>query len=378
MKMNFTEVKKLIKDLNNLQTINEYTQLTLFHKIENQEQIAELDNTLQEKIIDDIIAHGSADHIIKGQEDIIEVVHPTKLEKFYECNRFEIKSKYSRGKNDIEVQNRAILYETCTKHIFDRLNNVTDRFAIKGELYKTNIIGLVNEKDITHGHFYSHVVAEIVLNSKKYFRIDGNWYCLKDEFLHLMTQDAINFYQKYKLDVEILNTWPDGYDEDEYNLSHKKKNFFVLDKRIIDNIEICDILIEHNNKLYFVHVKEGFSTNLRNCYIQVVLAAKRLSVDIKNNNGKNYLKSTLEYYNSFNSDHIVDVESILTRLSKKELEIVFVMAYRNSTYKGYSDIEKIEKSQSNIAKYSIVQAVKEMQPYFDMKIIDIASIKPYE
>ena len=373
--IDFNELKNLIKDLYDLQTNHEYTQLTLFHKVDGIEQINDLDNTLQEKIIDDIIAHGTSSEIDKKQEDIIEIVHPFKLEKFYECNRFEIKAKYSRGKDDEEVHDRARLYFICTKHIYNRLDDVTDRFSIKGELYKLNIVGFVNEKDLTHGHFYSHVVAEIDLNSKKYFRIDGNWYYLKDEFLKLMTQDAKDYYQKYKLDKSILNLWPDGFDEDQYNLSHKKNNSFVLDKRFRDNIELCDILIEKEQKLYFIHVKDGFNTNLRDCYIQLILAAKRLSVDIKDNNGKNYLKLTLEYYNSFNPDNLININSLLSRLAKRELEIVFVMAYRNLAYPNQTDIEKIERSQSNIAKYCIVQVIKEMQSYFDIKLLDISNVK---
>lgn len=372
--MHFKDLKQLVRDLYELQTKHEYAQLTLFQKIENQEHIEDLDNTLQEKIVDDIIALGTSDRVIKGEEDIIEVVHPSKLEKFYECNRFELKAKFSRGKNDALVLDRATLYEECTKHIFNRLENLTDRFSIKGELLKENIIGFINGKDVTHGHFYSHVVAEIVLNSKKYFRIDGSWYSLKDEFLNLMTQDAMSYYQKYKLDAKLLNAWPDSFDEDKYNLSHKKENYYILDKRIIDNIELCDILIESTGKLYFVHVKDGFSTNLRNCYIQIILSAKRLSVDLKDSNGKNYLRPTLEYYNSFNNDHLINVDSTINKIANKTLEIVFVMAYRNSAYYGQTDLKKIEISQSNIAKYSIVQVVKEMQTYFDIKIIDISNI----
>ena len=372
--IDFDELKNLIKDLYDLQTNHDYAQLTLFHKVNEDGQIVDLDNTLQDKIIDDIIAQGTPGALHKTQEDIVEIVHPSKLEKFYECNRFEIKAKNSRGKDDIEIHDRVALYSACIKHIYNRLEDITNRVSIKNELYKLNIIGYINEKDLTHGHFYSHIVAEIDLNSKKYFRIDGNWYYLKDEFLQFMNQDAKDYYQKYKLDKSILNLWPESYDEDQYNLSHKKVDSFVLDKRFLDNIELCDILVEKDKKLYFVHVKDGFNTKLRDCYIQLVLAAKRLSVDLKDNNGKNYLKLTLEYYNSFNPEHLINVESLLSKLAKKDLEVVFVMAYRNLAYPNQTDIEKIEHSQSNIAKYSVVQAIKEMQSYFDIKILDISNI----
>lgn len=355
----FDELKELIKDMYSLQESKEFVQLTLFNKVNGLNEISELDNTLHEKLIDDIIS-ASSTTAQRKQEDIVEIVHPTKLEKFYECNRFVVKAKYSRGKNDVEITSRTELYRTCIKHINNHLENLTDRFKIKGELYKLNIIGYIDKKQLTYKNFYDHVVAEIDLNNKKYFRIDGIWYYVKDEFLKLMTEDAIGYYQKYKLRTKILKAWNANFDEDKYNLSHSKKNYFVLDKRFKENIELCDILIEKEGQLYFVHVKDGFSTKLRECYIQLVLAAKRLSIDLKDENGQGFLKSTLEYYNSFNPMNRIDVDNVLYRISKKELNIVFVMAYNNKTYPSLNEFEKIRKSKSNIAKYSIVQVIKEM------------------
>lgn len=374
-KISFKKLKILLKDIYEWHHSSKFVPLTLFNKVSDSKQISELDNTLQEKLIDDIIAVNSQGTVLKQQEDIVEVVHPTKLEKFYECNRFIIKAKYSRGKDDVEVTDRSDIYNACIKHINNRLEDVRDRFKIKGELYKLNIVGHLYEKQLTYKNCYDHIVAEINLLNKKYFRIDGNWYYVKDDFLKLMTEDAVDYYQKYKLRTKILKKWLPDQDEDKYNLSHKKNNYYVLDKRFQDNIELCDILIEKEGQLYFVHVKNEFSTKLRECYIQLVLSAKRLSVDLKDGNGEGYLRSTLEYYNSYNHDNTIDVTNILERLLKKELNIVFVMAYNNYRYEGDTDVDKIRKSKSNIAKYSVVQVVKEMQPYFDIKVIDISGIK---
>lgn len=52
------------------------------------------------------------------------------------------------------------------------------------------------------------------------------------------------------------------------------------------------------------------------------------------------------------------------------------MAYNNYSYEGNSPSEKIKLSQSNIAKYSLVQTVREMRNYrrFGIKVIDISGI----
>ena len=218
------------------------------------------------------------------------------------------------------------------------------------------------------------MTSEIEFLGKKYFRIDGNWYYLQDEFLKLMNDDAIEYYQKYHLKEKILNQWSVDMDEDFYNKSHNDENYFVLDKVIKENIEICDILVFKDGKVYFIHVKNGFDAKMRDLYIQMILSAKRLSNDLKNNNGSSYLEKTLEYYNNKNPQKIIDISQIINDISSKKLSIVFVMAFNNTYYKGMSIPDKMRSSKSNIAKYSVVQTVKEIQQYFDVKLIDISEL----
>ncbi|MBL7934326.1 MAG: hypothetical protein JNM51_00780, partial [Bacteroidia bacterium] len=305
-KIDFEELKQLIKDLQKIREENELTQLTLFTKIINQKLLIELDEYLKDIVTDDILSHNNPSSI-KYQQDILEVVHPTKLERFYECNKFIIRLKNSRGKTDIETNDRSKLYHECTKHINENLTKFNDRFEAKGKLYNLNIVGYINDSEVTYGNFFAHITAEIEYLNKKYFKIDGHWYILEDDFLSLMNSDAKDYYAKYCLTEQLLLKWHDYQDEDDYNKSHSGiANYYVLDKVIKDNIELCDILIVKDNKVYFVHVKDGFNTKMRDLYIQVILSAKRLSNDLKNNKGVSYLKSTLKEYNSRNSKNQID------------------------------------------------------------------------
>ena len=372
--INFEELKELIVDIHNIRNNDTYNQLTLFRKIRDEKLIINLDNDLKDRIVEDIILHDTPDRQKYLQQDIIEVVHPSSLEKFYDCNRFIIKAKFSRGKDDIISNDRTNLYYECTKHIYNNLDNISDKFVIKGKLFNLNIVGCIDEKEITFGNFYSHLTAEITHLNNKYFRIDSHWYLLEDEFLNLMNNDAVDYYSKYHLDENLLNKWIDGNDEDSYNKSHEKKsNYFILDKIIKENIEICDILAIKNNTAYFIHVKNGFNTKMRDLYIQIILSAKRLSNDLKNNKGSSYLKETLKYYNKRNPKYKIDVENFIEKIRTKEMKITFVMAFKNNHHKGKTILERIKICESNIAKYSLIQTVKEMQTYnFDIKIIDIS------
>ncbi|MET3012865.1 DUF6119 family protein [Flavobacterium psychrophilum] len=375
-RIDFLELKELITDIHNIRNNGEYNQLTLFRKIRDEKLIIDLDNDLKDRIVDDIILHDTPDIQKKQQQDIIEVVHPSSLEKFYDCNKFIIKAKFSRGRDDIITNDRTNLYLDSTKHVYKTLDNISDRFAIKGKLFNLNIVGCIDEKEVTYGNFYSHITAEIEHANKKYFRIDAHWYYLEDEFINLMNNDAVEYYTKYHLDENLLNKWPDGKDEDYYNKSHEKKsNYYILDKVIKENIEICDILTIKNDTAYFIHVKNGFNTKMRDLYIQIILSAKRLSNDLKNNKGSSYLSETLKYYNKRNPNYKIDVDSFIDKIKKKELKITFVMAFKNNHHKGKTILDRIRICESNIAKYSLIQIVKEMQTYnFDIKLIDISEL----
>lgn len=374
-RIDFNELKQLIIDLDKILDDENFTQLTLFRKIDDDSLIIELDKVLQNKIIDDVIKLSSQSRNTI-EKDILEVVHPSKLERFYECNNYIIKAKFSRGKQDIELTERQELYINSIQHITNNSDDLTNRFEIGKKLFTLGIIGRIGSKELTYANFYAHIIAEIEYIEKKYFRIDGHWYFLKDEFLELMNSDAIEFYKKYELKEDILNKWEDGDDEDKYNLSHTKDNYYVLDKVIDSNIELCDLLIIQDDIAYFVHVKDGFNTKMRDLYVQVMLSAKRLSNDIKNNESSSYLKKTLRSYGNKNKKKSIDVNELTRKILKKEYQIVYVMAFKNNYHRSETTIDKISKSKSNIAKYSIVQTVKEMQRLnFEIRLKDISDIK---
>ncbi|TBX64519.1 hypothetical protein EZL74_12995 [Flavobacterium silvisoli] len=376
-KIDFEELKSLIKDIHKIRSDKtNYTQLTLFSRIDEQQLLQDLDNGLKEKIADDVILHNNPQELHKLREGIIEVINPKKLDKFFECNEFKVRFKKTWSKNDRIVKDKEDLYFECTEHIFKSVENILNRSEIIAKLFDLNIIGIVGNKESTFGNFYSHIVCERIHLGKKYFRVDGNWYYLDNKFLERVNKDAISTYSQNELSEDLLNSWQAGWNEDTYNNSHTKQNYFVLDKLLLkDNIELCDILIYQNKTLYFVHVKNGFTTQMRNLYIQVVLSAKRLNNDLFNNVGSSYFIKTLEKYNKKHNTNI-DAQDLYEKILNDEIAIEFVMAYNNYSYPGKKPIDKIELSDSNIAKYSLVQTVREMRGFrrFGIKVIDISKI----
>lgn len=374
-KLSFDELKHLIIKLNNINEQKETKQLTLFTRIDSTTLIKKLDNTLLELVVNDVQLHREPDKVSFAQKNVIELVHPSKLERFYECEDFVIRFKHSKGKKDLIVEKRTDLYFYATKHIFENKKS-DEKFDIIGDIYRQNIRGRINGKEKTYGTFLSHLTAEVVYEGKKYYRIDETWYILEDKFLKKMNEDAKSYYRKYRLEESILNEWKEGDDEETYNKSHQDlEGYYVLDRVISkENIELCDILHITDNKAYFIHVKNGFDTKMRDLYIQVILAAKKLSNDLNNSSGINYLKSTLKKYNARNPKTI-NLQSFIDRIIDHTLEVHFVMAFKNNYRKSLGIYDRIDKSNSNIAKYSLVQVVREMQEFdFEINLIDISEI----
>ncbi|KFC19235.1 DUF6119 family protein [Chryseobacterium sp. FH1] len=376
-KLNFEELKMLVVDICEIMSDkSKYVQLSLFNRIKDQNLIKELDDYLKDKITDDVIIHNTPERLNKINSDIIELVNYKKIEKFYECSQYRLHLRKKRVKNDQIVLGRDDLYLKSTKYIYDNLENVNDRFEIKKKLFELSIIGMIDLKDITFDPFYNHIVAEMPFNSKKYFKIDNQWFHLDDLFIEQIKQEAINNYKLYELKEDILLPWKSG-DEDYYNNTHKGLNYYIFDKRIKENIELCDILYLDTNNIYFIHVKNGFDTNMRSLANQVTLSSQRLWNDINNVKGSSYFTETLKYYNKFNPKKKLNSKTIFNEILNGDLKVNFVMAYRNTAYKNNTSTEKIELSKSNIAKFSLVQTVRDIRNFknFEIHLIDISQIQ---
>lgn len=376
-KLNFEELKTLVADIYQIKSDkSNYVQLSLFNRIKEPALIKELNDDLQSKIIDDVLLHNTPERIGNQHSDIIELVNSKKIEKFYECNNFRLHFHRKKIKNDQIISGRESLYVKATKYIFENIDNITDRFDIQKKLYELSIIGLVDSKEVTYDNFYNHIVAEIPYQQKKYFRIDNQWFYLDDKFLEQIKQEAINNYKLYELKQQILLPWKSG-DEDAYNNTHNGDKYFIFDKRIKENIELCDILYLDTNDLYLIHVKDGFNTHMRSLSSQINISSQRLWNDLNNINGSSYFKETIKYYNKFNPTKKLKENELFEKIILGDLKVHFVMAYRNFSYKNNTAIEKIELSESNIAKFSLVQTIREIRSYksFEIHVIDISQIE---
>ena len=302
----------------------------------------------------------------------IDFIHPSKLQDFYECNRYELKAK-GRKKAFFESANRNELYSECLKYIYDNMSNRSDQYEFNTIILGIRVYGYRDKKIRTHAMFIQHITSEIQYLNKPVFHIDSTWYKVKNDFISTINERCINLIDKNQLRSNFLNIpWDSTVnDEGEYNLKYEKlQNYYVFDKVIPDNIEFCDIMFENSSSIYLVHVKDGFDAKIRDVSNQITISANRFWNDF-NSGSTSYLEAIVDSYNKQRTVKINKANFISKFKSNKE--IIYVMAYKSNRGKQILK-DKIEKSKSNIAKYSLIQCLQDMSSLYPLKIFDIADV----
>jgi hypothetical protein len=376
-RLDFGGLKLLIKDIYQIQNNKDkFSHLSLFNRIKDEELINNLDFELKILLKNDVLKHNNGS--FTQNNNILEFVNYKNLEKFYECSNYKLHFKKHRKFNDVQVKGRDNLYYEATKYLFNNIENIQENIdsELNKKFFDLSIIGILDDKEITFDNFFNHIVAELPYYGKKYFRIEKEWFLLDDLFLKQLTLDAKSYYEENELKEAILLPWPFG-DEDSYNSKYTSKGYYIFDKKIRENIELCDILFINETDIYFIHVKNGFNTQMRSLANQIILSSQRLWNDLNNVNGSSYLKNSIKYYNELTPLKPINFKELYEKLLNGKLKINFVMAYKYESYKGRSAIEKIELSNSNIAKFSLIQTVNEIKTFKNFKIYikDISQIK---
>jgi len=364
-KLSFTQIRSLVKDIHEHSKDGSPESLTLFSQIRDTKETSNLQNELIEKVAQDIESFTSLAGNTLANKSVIEIVHPTKLEKFYECDEYRIRFKGARYVNDLIVTDRSTLYFECCKYIYENLIDVSNEKERRAAIFKLQINGFKNTFLVTGQTFLNHMSCEINISKSKFFKIDGKWYQLDAKFVSMLNNRCLEEYSANHLDDFELNRWNKGENEDVYNESHRDLGFYIFDKNLNENIELCDLLYEKDGKVYFVHVKNGFDASMRDLYIQVVLAAKRLSIDLANSEDSPFLSSILRKVKYPNPNVLIE------DLRKKRKNVVFVMAFNSGRFET-DTLSRLSASKSNIAKYCMIQTVKEVKNIFrEFKVIDI-------
>ena len=373
VKLTFEKVHKLIKRIIEIEKIKVFKPLSSFIQINDKKNInsqirPKLFRILREDLIK--IFEPKSASIFKFDFDFC---HPSKMATFYECDTYKVFEKGAH-KPFLTLTERQDIYKETMGYIYGNVNypELRDFMSFLGGVM---VKGFKQGEKKTTAPFPAHISCEIEINKVPYFCIDNKWYKVRGTFIDEIDDTCQRLMRSNQADIDILpKNWenPQYVDESDYNLLYKdEKNYIVLDKILGDNIELCDIVFETENKLYLIHVKKGFDAKIRDLTNQIIISSKRLWDDLKSKK-MSFLDSI---YNRYSKSDNVSSNGIKTKKEFKEMfqkDIIYIFAFVSGRKDSIRVIDDISKIRSNIAKYSMINCVKSMKENsYPLQIVEI-------
>jgi len=366
--LNFEQTLNLAQKSVEILESNGGRPLSRFERIRDNEFIEEtLLNSLYNHLRNDMerlnVSGSNANYLLD-----YDFIHPSKYADLYECDRYEVYLRNGRTPI-VQTRDRTNIYFETLQYFFNNVNRNSFnefRIAIAG----TKVRGYLGENRKTIAPFINHVACEIQVNNSPYFLLDSKWYQVRGDFIDSINSQCSSLVSFNSMVDQPLNEpWnTENQDEGAYNLLYKgRNNYLVLDKMLGQNIELCDILYETPEVTYLIHVKEGFDAKMRDVTNQVTVSSHRLWNDL--NSDRVFIREVFERFNrSENNTNTIDFETFSSKFDKK---IEYVIAYRHNKINA-TVIDQIELFRSNIAKFSLIMCMKEMQSYsYPLKVIEI-------
>lgn len=296
--------------------------------------------------------------------------NPNNIQQFYEADEYHIKRRTEKGGYVTLriINDRNLIYKIALEFAkFDL--KITERNDLRNFLQGLRITCYKDGKLGISSMFLYHISTEFPIEKRPVFYIDNKWYYLRDSFISDLLYHTKHILGTYKLAGSILNKpWhKDIYPEEkDYNLEYNKENnYIVLDRIIVEGLELCDILHYTETKIYLIHVKFGFANEVRELTNQILISAKRLREEMGTSD-KSLLKSI--YIGAMNKGRNLDgltMDQFVDLFSKS---IIYVFAFTSHLKSDYTVAENIEKFNSTIARYSLVSCSGEMRAnYYDLE-----------
>lgn len=242
----------------------------------------------------------------------------------------------------------------------------------------------INEDGVllTQGTVLSHLHGEIFFDGRSYFIIDGEWYRVSAGFANELNDELKLFLEQHWDETIIDLPFDHNNDEGVYNSSFiGKPGILVFDTIVPENIEPCDLLKYDANSICLIHVKKGFNNMIRDLASQIKLAAKRLQHDRKHDFAyitaledlvKEGRKSSSELKRRLAGQSFPP--GGLSELFKgvRDKQICFCLAFVDTVDKPRKLKDNLTSFRSNIAKYSLLELIKEINAMgFDFKIVQL-------
>lgn len=384
--LRFDDYINLIVKINKLLTQPPKMVVNMVSPVTDETAICEFELSLAEYLMEifEMVRDGSETDMIN--RDVISFINAEKI-----SIKFGNKTMMSLDGPPLEIL--PIMQEVNKIEALNK-NNILDVVSkIKINTYIAN-----NPKPLLHNGFLEHLSAEVTSQNRKGFYLESKWYEFKE---NLITQINNDFQSRFtgmmvdnllnrKMDKgKLINNYalnnPNATRtpiEGLYNMLYiNDKKTYVFDTICHNNIELCDLLIEHDGLVYLVHVKQGFSASIRELASQIVVSANLITTwcSLTSSQASSEIH---EFYEKIENKYIkygLDLKqklkiNALKRLLTNRSKIVFCLAFTDS--KPDKDfLENISKYRSAIAKLAVLEVYKRLNEMdFKLKIIRIEEV----
>lgn len=368
-RIDFSILHKTIRELCVISELVPSDYLSSYKEISDNKFIEDnLRPLLINKIFDDSI---NVERNITDPEKIFEhdFCNPNNIEMFYEADEYQLK-EYNENKRYRlfkTVNDRKLIYRSVLSRAME-LFGTNDKFNFMVYLQGVRVVCYQDNKKTIGSSFLFHITTEISHKGKPYFLIDTKWYSLRDSFVKDLKTNTVHVLKTHKAPKEVLvKQWDKSImrTEKEYNESYiNEPNYIVLDTIIVDGVELCDLIYYDDSNLYLIHVKYGFTARVRELTNQITISARRLK-EILSAQDSDFLD---EMYNKIAAKRGAVNNFTLGEFKNLfERKITYIFAFTSHLKEDLIVEENIEKFDSNIARFSLIQCSSEMRAnYYDM------------
>jgi hypothetical protein len=372
--VDFNLLHKTILELNIITELNASDYLSSYKEIQDQEFIEnELYPHFITRIFNDIggLYRRNNPTIYKFEHDFC---NPNNIEKFYEADSYKLTEKTDKGGYTTfdELNDRTEIYDAVLKRAV-HLVGENDKFNFKVYLQGVRVICIKDHKKSASSSFLFHISTEFTYKYRPVFRVDNKWYHLRPTFIKDLRATTLQLLTTYKAPSEILKKCWNKADisrEGNYNLLYDGiENYIVIDTVIVDGLELCDIIHYDEQNIHLIHVKYGFTSQIRELNNQISISARRLK-DAIGSEDKSILrkiyKKVVEKGRSVNG---LSENQFLELFNKR---ISFIMAFTSHLNEDLLVEEAMDRFDSNIARFSLIQCSSDMRSnYFDLLFCQI-------
>ena len=366
-RVDFETLHKIILEFREIFQLAPSDYLSSYKEIKDERYIEDiLKYELIDKIFHDAAAVGKP---VTQRRFEYDFCNPNDIEQFYEADEYKLKEKSEKGGYVTfkTVNDREDIYDHVLRRGLERFG-LSDRFQFMVFLQGVRITCYQNSKKTISSSFLFHITTEFSINNQPIFLVDTKWYRLRDSFVEDLKLNTRHILKTYKAPENLL---PEKWDksilkkESEYNLLYNERNgYIVIDTIIADGLELCDVLHYDNENLYLIHIKFGFGSKMRELANQITISSRRLRETLGTKE-KNLLEKI--YFQLIEKEYNIDnltLEEFKDLFNKK---IYFVLAFTSHLKEDLKVEDNIDKFDSNIARFSLIQCSGEMRAnYYDM------------